>query len=99
MFDFIFDNLYGWWGLATLTVGVCGLLAWWFPPLRGIAVAVGAAVVAAASIYTKGQSDRAAEEKRKRDAAVDRARSDYQKIDQRPDSVKGTQDKMNKGKF
>lgn len=99
MFDFIFDNVYGWWALAALAVAVCGFAAWYFPPLRGVAIAVGAVVLAAAGIYTKGQRDRAAEEKRKRDAAVRKAQDDYRRIDEKPGSVADTQDKMNKGRF
>lgn len=99
MFDFIFDHLWGWIGLTGVIVAGCVAVMIMFPRFRGVALTIASAALAATSIYAKGQSDRAAEEKRKRDAAVDRARADYQKIDDRPDSVKSTTDKLKKGRF
>lgn len=70
-------------GLGGLTIIVLAAIAWFFPPLRRIAIEIGMAILAVGSIYAKGASD----EKRKREllekqaadnavAAGNRARSD-----------------------
>lgn len=99
MLDFIFNNIYGWIGLAGIIVVTCVALGIIFPSLRGAAVAVATVAVAAAGIYAKGQRDRAALEKKRRDAAVDEVQKKYTKIDKRKDTEDDLDKKLRRGDF
>ncbi len=86
MAHFLFETLWGWWGVAGVVVIVCGLLAYIFPQFRIWAIAVAGVFVSAATIYTKGNRDRAALEARRKEEAVRNARGKYDKIDSRNDT-------------
>lgn len=82
-------------------VSVAGLIAaaWFIPFTRKYAVAAALGLGALLAAYIKGARDNAESERRKRDAAVERARRDYDKIDSRPDDT-GTVDKrLRDGRF
>lgn len=68
MMDFIFGTLWGWVGTAVLVVLACIAVGYFFPPFRRIAIEIAAVVIAAASIYTKGNRDEA----KKWNKAIDR---------------------------
>lgn len=68
----LIDPLWGWTGVAIAVVVGCVAVAMVFPPLRGIALAVGAAAIAALSIYAKGSRDAA----KRKQAQWDKAERD-----------------------
>lgn len=67
-----FSSLWGIIGTTALIVIACGVVAWFVPPLRKLALMVGGVVLAAASIYTKGNRDEARKWKEAEDRAVDK---------------------------
>lgn len=99
MSDFIFSHLWGWVGAAGIVVIGCVAMAIIFPRFRGMALAVGAAAVGAASIYAKGQRDRAALEQRRKDEAVAKAKAKYDEIDKRQDTSADVVNRLRKGEF
>lgn len=99
MFDFIFDHLWGWIGLAGFIVIACVGVAIIFPQFRATAFAVAAGAVGAASIYAKGQQDRAALEQKRKDEAVAKAREKYDEIERRPDDPSDAEKRLRKGDF
>lgn len=66
--EHVFSSLTGWLGITGVVVVVCGLVAWFFPPFRRLAIEIGAVALAAATIYTKGNRDEA----KKWNDAIDR---------------------------
>lgn len=96
MFDF---SLFGWLGLGGGVVAAGLAVAWFFPPFRNIALTVAAGALAAGGIYAKGNRDRAALEKKRRDDAVEKARTDYAKIDARPDDPDAVDKRLRNGDF
>ena len=99
MMQAIFDSLWGWIGIAGVIVICCGVVAWFVPPLRNLAVAIGGVAIAAASIYSKGSRDRAALEKRRREEAIAKAQEKYKEIDKRPDSIEDVKRRLKDGTF
>ena len=99
MWDFLFHSLAGWLGITGIIVVICGVVAWFFPPLRRIAIEVGAVVLAAAALYAQGSRDRAALEQRRKDEAVAKARKEYDQIDARPDTPADVADRLRKHGF
>lgn len=96
MFDF---GLLGWLGLGGGVVAAALAVAWFFPPFRNIALSVAAGALAASGIYAKGNRDRAELERKRRDAAVDKARSDYAEIDSRADGPDAVDKRLRNGDF
>jgi len=99
MWDFIFNSLWGWLGISGLIVAGCIAVAIIFPTFRVHALAVAGAVLAAATIYTKGNRDRAALEARRKEEAVRKAREAYDAIDRRPDTPESATRRMRNGDF
>src|SRR5678816_2857255 len=99
MAHFMFETLWGWWGVAGVAVIVCGILAYVFPQFRIIALAIAGVFVSAASIYTKGNRDRAALEKRRQEEAVRNVKKKYDEIDAHPRSPSTTADELRRGEF
>lgn len=94
-----FDPLYGWLGLGGVIIAAAAVVAWFFPPFRKYALVVIGAVIAAASIYAKGNRDRAAVESRRKEEAVRKAREAYDKIDARPDDPGTVDRRLRHGDF
>lgn len=86
MMHVIFDSIWGWLGVTTIIVIACGVVAWFIPPLRRIALEVGGVALAVGTIYAKGNRDRAALEQKRKDEAVRKAQADYAKINERKDT-------------
>jgi hypothetical protein len=86
MWDFIFGTLWGWWGVAGLTVIGCIVVGYFIPSVRMWAIGVAGVVLSGAAIYTKGNRDRAALEAKRKEEAVAKARKEYDEIDNRPDT-------------
>lgn len=86
MWHFIFDTLWGWWGVVGLTVVACAALAWLFPTLRVPLLGVVGVVLTSASLVTKGARDERAREKARRDAAVKKLGGEYDEIQKRTDA-------------
>jgi membrane protein implicated in regulation of membrane protease activity len=86
MWHFIFDTLWGWWGVAGAVVIACAALGYLFPTLRLQLFGVAGVVLASASLVTKGARDEAAREKRRRDEAVKKLGGEYDEIEKRTDS-------------
>jgi hypothetical protein len=99
MWEFIFSTLWGWWGVAGLTVVICVIVGYLVPSLRLHALGVAGVVLTSASLVTKGARDEAAREKRRREAAVKKAQEDYAKIDARPDTPDDVAKRMRDGSF
>lgn len=99
MWHFIFDTLWGWWGVAGVAVAVCIGLSILFPSMRLPLLSAMGVVLTAASLVTKGARDEAAREKRRKDAAVKKATEDYAKIDARPDTPDDVAKRMRDGSF
>lgn len=57
MLDLLFNSLWGWWGIGGVVVAGALAVAWFIPPLRGIALAVAGGAAAAVTLYTKGSRD------------------------------------------
>lgn len=99
IWQYVFSTLWGWLGVAGVTVIICGAIAWFIPPLRRIALEVAGVVVAAATIYAKGSRDRANLEKRRKEEAVRKAREAYDEIDKRPDTPDTVSKRLRDGTF
>lgn len=68
MMDWI-NPLWAYLGLGSLSIAGLLAIAWFFPPLRKYALAAGAVIAAALTIYTKGSRDAA----KRKQAEWDRA--------------------------
>ena len=99
MWSFIFETLWGWWGVAGAVVIGCAIIGYFVPSLRLTMLAIGGAFIAGASIYTKGNRDRAALEARRKEEAVAKAREKYDEIDKRPDTPSGASKRLRDGNF
>lgn len=99
MWDFLFNSLWGWLGIAGITVVGAFAVAWFFPPFRSMALAVAASAAGAAAIYTKGNRDRAALEERRKEAAIAEAKEKYDEIDKRVDTPADVADRLRKHGF
>jgi len=86
MIDFLWNTLWGWWGVTGVILVVCGVIAWLIPTLRLTMIEAALAVLAVVASYTKGNRDQANLEQRRKDEAVQKAKEDYAKIDARPDT-------------
>lgn len=84
--EHVFSSLAGWLGITGIIVVGCLAVAWFFPPFRRIALIVAGVALSVATIYAKGNRDRAALERRRKEEAVRRAREKYDEIDKRPDT-------------
>lgn len=99
MSSFVFNHLYGWLGLTGVIIAGCIALGYFFPPLRRLALEIGAIALTAATIYTKGNRDEAARQQKLKDEAVRKAQEDYGKIDSRPDTVDDVDKRLRDGSF
>lgn len=69
IWDFLFNSLWGWLGIAGVVVVAALAVAWFFPPFRNIALTVAGGALAIAAIYTKGSRDAARRKQAEWDAA------------------------------
>lgn len=99
MMHFIFDTALGWIGTAGVVVIICLVVGYFIPQFRIYGLAVIGVVVSAATIYAKGNRDRANLETRRRDEAVKKAQEDYAKIDARPDGPADVAKRLRDGTF
>lgn len=99
MIHFIFETLYGWWGVAGITVVVCLVLGYFFPSLRVILLAVAGVAISFATAFTKGWTARGRMERTRQDEAVQQARKEYDQIDARPDTPADVADRLRRGGF
>lgn len=99
MLHAMFSSLAGWLGTAGIVVVICGVVAWFVPPLRRIAIEIAAVFIASATLYAKGNRDRARLEAARKEEAVQKAQKDYAQIDARPDSPDTVADKLRDGRF
>jgi hypothetical protein len=93
------DWLWVWLGLGGASIGGLLALAWFFPPLRKYALLAAGVLATLLAAYSKGSRDRAALERKRRDQAVDKARSAYDKIDTRPDDDRTVDERLRRGRF
>ncbi len=99
MIHFIFETLYGWWGVAGITVIVCLVVGYFVPSLRLSMLAIGGAALWLATAFTKGWSAAKADDRRKTEEAVQQARKEYAQIDARPDTPADVADRLRRGGF
>lgn len=95
----LFSSLAGWLGVAGIVVVICGVIAWFVPPLRTAALAVAGVALSVATIYAKGSRDRAALEQRRKDEAVKKLKEKYNEIDKRPDTPDDVARRLRDGSF
>lgn len=72
IWDYLWNSLWGWLGLGGAIVAGALAVAWFFPPLRNIALTVAAGVAGAVAIYTKGSADAARRKQKEWDDAENR---------------------------
>lgn len=99
MIEFIFNTLWGWWGVAGVTVLVCVAVGYFVPSLRLSMIAVGGAAIWLASAFTKGWRAAKADDRRRTENAVNAARKEYDQIDARPDTPADVADRLRRGGF
>ena len=99
MIEFIFNTLWGWWGVAGITVIACIIVGYFFPSLRLQALAVAGVVISAASLVAKGARMNAELEKKRREEAVRKARKEYEAIDNRHDTAGDAVKRLRDGSF
>lgn len=99
MIHFIFDTLYGWWGVAGITVLVCVAVGYFIPSLRLSMIAVGGAAIWLASAFTKGWAAAKRDDRAKTEAAIKKVNEDYDHIETRPDSPDTVADRLRRGNF
>jgi len=68
-----FLSIWQWFGLGTGALIGLGFIAWYFPPLRRLAVELGVAIIAGLAIYRKGIADESTLSAAKQKAAEDKA--------------------------
>lgn len=69
MIDLLFNSLWGWAGVGGLVIAGALAVAWFVPPLRGLALTVAGAAAGALTLYGKGYADAA----RRKDAQREKA--------------------------
>lgn len=99
MWSFIFDQLTGWIGLAGLAVIVLVVVAFIFPQSRIYAAAIGLGILGMASVYARGQRDRARLEQQRRDEAVKKVNTEYDKIEKEERTVDHVKGRLKDGSF
>lgn len=99
MWDFLFNSLWGWLGIAGVTVVCAFAVAWFVPPFRNMALAIAAGAAGAATIYAKGQRDRAALEERRKEAAIKEVTEKYDEIDKRVDTPSDVAERLRRHGF
>jgi hypothetical protein len=99
MMDFLFNSMWGWVGSATVIVILCGVVAYFVPPLRRLAIGIAGLAATVAAIYAKGNRDRAAIERRQREEAVKRLNKKYDEIERRPDTTADVKRRLDNGTF
>jgi len=99
MIDFFLHSLWGWIGLGGVIIIICGVVAWFIPGFRLVAIEIAGGILAATAIYAKGAKDAEALEAAKKEAAVKKAQEDYAKIDSRPDTDNDVDKRLRDGSF
>lgn len=94
-----FSSMLGWLGVTGVVVLICGVVAWFVPPLRAPALAIAGVMISLATIYSKGNRDRAALEARRKEEAVRKAKVEYDAIDKRPDTPDDVSRRLRDGSF
>ncbi len=97
--DFLFNTVWGWLGIAGVIAVGCGLVAWFLPPFRRLAIEVAAVALSAAAIYAKATRDRANLEAKRKEEAVAKARKEYADIEARPDTPNDVSKRLRDGGF
>lgn len=95
----LLSSLWGWLSITSIIVIVAGLVFWFIPSQRWPALVTGLAAIFTGIIYAKGQRDRAALEKKRRDEAVRRNQAAYDAINKRPDTPADVDKRLNNGTF
>jgi len=95
----LFSSLWGWLSLTSIIVIIAGLVFWFVPSQRWPALVTGLAAIFTGFVYAKGQRDRAALEKRRRDEAVRRNQAEYDRINKRPDTPADVEKRLRDGTF
>lgn len=99
MLSWILDHYIATLSLTVLIVIGCGAVAWFFPPLRRLAIEVGVLVAAAATIFTRGYLTAKREREAKDEREAKRRQEEFDKIDRRPDTDSDLDRKLRDGKF
>lgn len=80
MADYLFHSVYAWIGLGGVTIVILGVIAYFIPGFRLLAIEIAGAILAATAIYAKGAKDQKgqdqAKQKRVEDAAIAKGKSD-----------------------
>lgn len=99
MSNFIFSTIWGWVGTAGLIVIACVVVGYLVPTWRPYVIALGVVAISVASAFSKGWRARGVAEQKRQDAAVAKARKEYDKIDAQPDTPADVADRLRLGRF
>lgn len=99
MTEWLFHSTSGWLSVAAVIIAICGVIAWFVPLFRRIAVEIIVLVAGASAIYLKGVADRSKREKELKDAAVKRNQEKFDQIDARPDTSDDVDKRLRDGSF
>lgn len=99
MFSWILDHYIATLSLATLFVIGCGAVAWFFPPLRRLAIEAAVLVIGALAIFTRGYMTAKKEERAKDEKMVKKAQEKFDEIERRPDTDSDLDKRLRDGRF
>jgi hypothetical protein len=99
MFSWILDHYIATLSVSTLFVIGCGAVAWFFPPLRRLAVEAAVLVIGALAIFTRGYMTAKREDRERSEKAVKKAQEKFDEIERRPDTNSDLDKRLRDGKF
>ena len=99
MIQTLWNSSVAWFGIGGSLVLAAAAVAYFFPPFRKQAIAVGAGILGVLAIYGKGAADAKRKDRERRDAAANKIQDKYREIDARPVDDKSVIDDMRNGKY
>lgn len=99
MWDWLFNTLWGWWGVTGLIVIGAGVIAFLIPQLRGPMIGLIGAALAITAAYSKGRRDQLERERQRKERVIKRKQEEYHAVDKRPDTDKTVEDRLRDGTF
>lgn len=94
MGNYLFHSVYAWIGLGGVTIVILGVIAYFIPGFRLLAIEIAGAILAATAIYAKGAKDQKGQDqtkqKRVEDAAIAKGKTDRAAAER--DAARGVRD-------
>jgi hypothetical protein len=88
----LINSVWGWLTIGGIGLIALGAVAYFLPPFRKLCIEIGILLISVMGIYAKGVRDAEKRDRAKRDAAVEKNKKEFDRIDNRPDDP-GTVDK------